>query len=142
MPRLFTDGALVVGDSAMLANPVTGEGADLAILSGRLAGEVATRAYGVRDHTSNVLSEYQNLLLESFALKDMKKQSGLLRYIEENLEIMSAYPEALNAALEEWFRVDGSTRSEKVKRIRRIVTSKRRLTRILRDAYAFGRRLM
>ena len=141
MPKLFTDGALVVGDSAMLANPVTGEGADLAILSGRLAGEVAARAYGLHDYTSNALSEYQKLLLDSFALRDMKKQSGLIRYIEENLEIMSAYPEALNSALEEWFNVDGSTRTEKVKRIRHIVTSKRRFTRILRDAYAFGRRM-
>jgi hypothetical protein len=72
----------------------------------------------------------------------MKKQSGLLRYIEENLEIMSAYPGAFNSALEEWFKVDGSTRSEKIKRIRRIVTSKRKVTRILRDAYTFGRKLM
>jgi hypothetical protein len=48
----------------------------------------------------------------------------------------------LNSALEEWFRVDGSTRSEKVKRIRHIVTSKRGFTRILRDAYAFGRRMI
>jgi len=142
MPRLFTDGALVVGDSAMLANPLTGEGADLAILSGRLAGEVATQAHTVHDYTSKRLSDYQSLLLNSFALKDMKKQSGLLRYIEENLKIMSAYPEGLNAALAEWFRVDGTTRSEKIRRIRRIVASKRKLTRILKDAYTFGRKLM
>jgi len=142
MPRLFTDGALVVGDSAMLANPLTGEGADLAILSGRLAGEVATQAHTVHDYTAKRLSDYQSLLLNSFALKDMKKQSGLIRYIEGNLEIMNAYPEGLNAALAEWFRVDGFTRSEKIKRIRRIVTSKRNVTRILRDAYTFGRKLM
>ena len=142
MPRLFTDGALVVGDSAMLANPLTGEGADLAILSGRLAGQVATQAHRVHDHTSRRLSEYQSLLLNSFALKDMKKQSGLIRYIEENPEIMSAYPEGLNAALAEWFRVDGFTRSEKIRRIRHIVTSKRKLTRILKDAYTVGRKLM
>jgi electron transfer flavoprotein-quinone oxidoreductase len=142
MPRVFTDGALVVGDSAMLANPLTGEGADLAILSGRLAGEVAVQAHAVRDYTSSTLSEYQRLLLDSFALKDMKKQSGLLGYIEGNPEIMMAYPEGLNAALAEWFRVDGSTRSEKIKRIRRILTSSRKVTRILRDAYTFGRKLM
>lgn len=142
MPRLFTDGALVVGDSAMLANPLTGEGADLAILSGRLAGEAAIQAHAVHDYSSTALSEYKRLLLDSFALKDMKKQTGLLQYIEENREIMRAYPEGLNAALAEWFRVDGSTRSEKIKRIRHIVTSKRKVTRILKDAYTFGRKLM
>lgn len=142
MPKLFTDGALVAGDSAMLANPLTGEGADLAILSGRLAGQVATHAHAASDYSSTTLSEYQRLLLNSFALKDMKKQTGLLHYVEENLEIMTAYPDAFNAALEEWFKVDGSTRSEKIKRISHIVTSKRKVTRILRDGFTFGRRLI
>jgi len=142
MPKLSSDGALVVGDSAMLANPITGQGADLAVLSGRMAGEVAVRAHNARDYTSKTLGKYSQLLSNSFALKDMRKQSGLLHYLEENAEIMSAYPEALNAALAEWFRVDGSTRSEKITRIRSIVTSKRKLTRILKDAYVFGRKLL
>lgn len=142
MPKLFSDGVLVVGDSAMLANPVTGEGADLAVLSGRMAGEIAVQAHTIRDYTSRVLSRYQDMLLNSFAVKDMKKQSGLLRYIEGNTEIMSAYPEALNAALGEWFRVDGSTRAEKMKRIRPIVTSRRKITKMLKDACVLGRRFM
>lgn len=142
MPRLFSDGVLVAGDSAMLANPVTAEGADLAVLSGRMAGEVAVEAHRKGDYTSKALARYQQLLLNSFAVKDMKKQSGLLQYIEENAEIMSAYPEALNAVLGEWFKVDGSTRSEKIKRIRSIVATKRKLTKILKDAYVVGRKLM
>ncbi len=142
MPKLYSDGVLVVGDSAMLANPVTGEGADLAVLSGRLAGEVAIQAHRARDFTSRGLSQYGRLLSDSFAVKDMKKQSGLLKYIEENPEIMSSYPEALNAALGSWFRVDGSTRAKKVRRIRSLVTSKRKITRIVKDAYVFGRRMM
>jgi len=142
MPKLSSDGVLVVGDSAMLANPITGQGVDLAVLSGRMAGEVAVRAHNAKDYTSKTLGKYSELLSSSFALKDMRKQSGLLHYLEENAEIMSAYPEALNAALAEWFTVDGSTRSEKIRRIRSIVTSKRKLTRILKDAYVFGRKLL
>jgi len=141
MPRLFSDGVLVVGDSAMLANPITGEGADLAVLSGRIAGEVAAEAHIAGDYTSRRLARYQQRVLNSFPVEDMKKQSGLLQYIEQNAEIMSAYPEALNAALGEWFSVDGSTRSQKIRRIRTIVTSKRGLTKILKDAYVFGRKL-
>ena len=142
MPGLYSDGVLVVGDSAMLANPVTGEGADLAILSGRLAGEVAIQAHRTRDFTSRTLAQYQRLLSDSFALRDMKKQSGLLKYIEENPEIMSSYSDALNTALGNWFKVDGSTRAEKVRRIRSIVTSKRKITRMMKDIYVFGRKLM
>jgi len=142
MPRLYSDGVLVVGDSAMLANPVTGEGADLAILSGRLAGEVAIQAHMSGDCTSRTLVQYQRLLSSSFAVRDMKKQSGLLDYIEENPEIMSTYPEVINAALGIWFKVDGSTRAEKLRRIRSFGTSKRRITKIMKDVYVFGRKLM
>jgi len=142
IPRLFSDGVLVVGDSAMLANPVTGEGADLAVLSGKLAGEVALQAHRMRDYTSRRLSEYQELLQNSFAVRDMKKQSGLLQYIESNAEIMTAYPEAINAMLSEWFRVDGSTRSEKIRRIRSIVAAKRKTARVLKDLYVLGRKLL
>lgn len=142
MPRLFSDGVLVAGDSAMLANPVTGEGADLAVLSGRIAGDTIVRAHTIHDHSSRALSSYEDLLLNSFAVKDMKKQSGLLRYIEDNTEIMTAYPEAVNDALGEWFRVDGSTRVEKMKKIRPVISSKRKITRMVRDAYALGRRFI
>jgi len=142
MPRLFSDGVLVAGDSAMLANPVTGEGADLAVLSGRMAGEAAVEAHRKRDYTSKALATYQQLLLNSFAVKDMKKESGLLHYIEENAEIMTTYPEVLNASLGEWFKVDGSTRSEKIKRTRSIVVTKRKLAKMLKDVYVFGRKLM
>jgi len=142
MPRAYSDGVLVVGDSAMLANPITGEGADLAILSGRLAGEVAVQAHMRDDYTSETLVQYQRQLSNSFAVMDMKKQSGLLDYIEENPEIMSAYPDVINATFGIWFRVDGSTRAGKLKRIRSLVTSRRRAARMMRDIYVFGRKLM
>ena len=142
LPRLFSDGVLVVGDSAMLANPITGEGADLAVLSGRLAGEAAVQAQQAGHYSSGTLARYQQLLSDSFALKDMKKQSGLLKYIEQNPEIMASYPEALNAALANWFKVDGSTASEKIRRMRSIVTSERKISRMVRDLYVFGRKLI
>lgn len=142
MPKLYSDGVLVAGDSAMLANPVTGEGANLAILSGRMAGEAAVEAHTVENFTSKTLARYGEQLLNSSAVRDIKKQAGLLHYIERNTEIMSAYPDALNAALDDWFRVDGTTRSGKIRKIPSIVRSKRRLTRILNDAIVLGRKFL
>ena len=142
MPKLYSNGVLVVGDSAMLANPVTGEGANLAVLSGRMAGEAAVEAHRVEDFTSRTLARYGEQLLNSSAVRDIKKQAGLLHYIGQNTEIMSAYPEALNAALDDWFRVDGTTRSEKIRKIQSIVRSKRRLTRVLNDALVLGRKFL
>jgi electron transfer flavoprotein-quinone oxidoreductase len=142
MPKLAADGVLVAGDSAMLSNPITGEGADLAVLSGRLAGQTAAMAKKARDFSGRYLDVYRRALAGSFVLKDMKKQAGLLHYIEENLDIIEKYPEAVNAALEEWFRVDGATSGEKFKRIRGIVISKRRPSKLIRDIYTFGRKLV
>ncbi|HVP22532.1 MAG TPA: FAD-dependent oxidoreductase [Conexivisphaerales archaeon] len=142
MPTLAADGVLVAGDSAMLANPVTGEGADLAVLSGRLAGETASLAKKARDYSARYLGIYTKSLRRSFAVRDMKKQAGLLHYIEENVDIIDRYPEAVNAALEEWFRVDGATRGEKVRRIEGIVISKRRPAKLLRDLFTLGRKLV
>jgi electron transfer flavoprotein-quinone oxidoreductase len=142
MPRLAADGVLVAGDSAMLSNPITGEGADLAVLSGRLAGETVALAKKSGDYSARYLDIYRRTLSSSFVVRDMKKQAGLLRYIEENVEIIDRYPEAINAALEEWFRVDGATRGEKLRRIEGIIISKRRTAKIIRDAYTFGRKLL
>jgi electron transfer flavoprotein-quinone oxidoreductase len=142
MPALYSDGVLVVGDSAMLANPITGEGADLAILSGRLAGEVAIQAHVRNDYTSRTLVQYRRLLSNSFAVRDMRKQSGLLNYVEENPEIMSTYPAVINRALGIWFNVDGSTRAEKLRKIRSLATSKRTISNIAKDIYVSGRKLM
>ena len=142
LPRLASDGVLVAGDSAMLANPITGEGADLAVLSGKLAGEAATLAKKAHDFSGRYLDVYRRALAGSFVLRDMKKQEGLLRYIEENIDIIDRYPEAVNAALEEWFRVDGATRGEKMKRITGIVISKRGPAKLIRDMYVLGRKLI
>jgi electron transfer flavoprotein-quinone oxidoreductase len=142
LPRLAADGVLVAGDSAMLANPITGEGADLAVLSGKLAGEAATLAKKAHDFSGSYLDIYRKALAGSFVLRDMKKQEGLLHYIEENIDIIDRYPEAVNAALEEWFRVDGATRGEKMKRIAGIVISKRRPAKLIRDLYILGRKLI
>jgi electron transfer flavoprotein-quinone oxidoreductase len=142
MPKLASDGVLVAGDSAMLSNPITGEGADLAVLSGRLAGETVVLAKKSGDFSARYLDIYRRTLSSSFVISDMKKQAGLLRYIEENIDIIDRYPEAINAALEEWFRVDGATRGEKVKRIEGIIISKRRPAKIVKDIYTFGRKLI
>jgi electron transfer flavoprotein-quinone oxidoreductase len=142
MPRLYADGVLVAGDSAMLSNPITGEGADLAILSGRLAGEAVVRARRLGDYSTRTLSAYGRALGDSFALRDMKKQAGLLKYVEENVEMVDAYSEAVNAALKEWFSVDGATREEKARRIRGTVISKRPLGKVLMDLWVIWRKLL
>ena len=56
---LVDHGLLVIGDAAQLVNPVTGGGIDLAMLSGKLAAEVAVDALNKNDVGEKNLRSYQ-----------------------------------------------------------------------------------
>src|SRR5690606_19423098 len=61
MPRLFTDGAVVVGDAAGLLNPINREGSNFAMVSGKLAAEAIIEAKETDDFSAVGLSRYQEL---------------------------------------------------------------------------------
>jgi len=56
---LVVDGLMVIGDAAQLVNPITGGGIRLAMISGRLAADVAARALRKGDVGRRSLSDYQ-----------------------------------------------------------------------------------
>ena len=60
------DGAMLAGDAAGLVNPLTGEGIDLAIESGELAGEVGCEALARGDASAAGLRSYQRLCEATF----------------------------------------------------------------------------
>lgn len=63
-PRLADDGVLLIGDSAGLAAPQSGEGIRPAVESGLLAADVIATARG--DYTASGLSPYAMRILERF----------------------------------------------------------------------------
>lgn len=78
VPRLFTDGMLVVGDAAGLGsnNGFAVRGMDYAIASGIYAAETIIAAKEKGDFSSASLAGYKNKLENSFVLKDMKTYAG------------------------------------------------------------------
>jgi electron-transferring-flavoprotein dehydrogenase len=58
-PRLFVDGALIVGDAANFVNSTRLKGIHLAMRSGMLAGETAFDALRAADTSSTTLSAYK-----------------------------------------------------------------------------------
>ena len=74
MPEIFGEGWVVAGDAAHLVNAVHREGSNLAMTSGRIAGETIVWLKRRREPTTAAnLAEYRRRLEDSFVLKDMKK---------------------------------------------------------------------
>jgi electron-transferring-flavoprotein dehydrogenase len=71
IPRLYTDNALIVGDSAgMLAMPAL-KGIHLAIKSGMLAAETAANALQRNDTSEKSLQQYETLVNKSWIYKEL-----------------------------------------------------------------------
>jgi len=117
IPKVYGPGYLICGDAAMLSNPVHREGSNLAMASGRLAGETVIHAKEKGDFSERSLREYQLKLNNSWIMSDMKKYDRAVPLLEEHPEMLTAYPEFLDRTLDEFFRVDGVSKYEKQSRI-------------------------
>ena len=120
IPKVFGPGYLICGDAAMLSNPVHREGSNLAMTSGRLAGETVVHCKEKDDFSERSLGEYRRRLDTSWIIPDMRKYDRAVPLLEHNPQMMGKYPQLLDRALDEMFRVDGVTKWEKQKRILRM----------------------
>ena len=71
IPKLYVDGALIVGDSAGFITMPALKGVHLAITSGMLAAKTAVAALGKNDYSENILREYDALIKDSVIYRDM-----------------------------------------------------------------------
>ncbi|MFI5283644.1 MAG: FAD-dependent oxidoreductase [Candidatus Dormibacterales bacterium] len=121
IPKLYGPGYLVCGDAAMLSNPVHREGSNLAMESGRLAGQTVIRAKEMNDFSVRRLSEYKGKLDHSWVMADMKKYDGAVPLLEHNPQLLTKYPQVADRALDEFFRVDGESKWQKQSKIMKMV---------------------
>lgn len=108
MPELVRDGVIVAGDAAaMVVNlGYTVRGMDLAIESGRLAGEAVVRAKAREDFSAESLSYYKKLLDESFIMKLMKPYQNLPGLLEDHI-IFNDVPKMADEFAGMVYKVDG-----------------------------------
>jgi len=78
---LTTNGLMIIGDAAHFVNPVTGGGIDLALLSGKLAAEVAADSLRSNDVSKKSLSSYQKKWELMFG-EQFKKMLRLQKFME------------------------------------------------------------
>lgn len=115
VPPLSGDGWVICGDAAQLINFVHREGTNLAMSSGRMAGETVVEAKKRGDYSRQTLSLYDAKVKESFIHKDLKKYKGLhslLNEVEPEV-LFSHLPRALNEAAYEMLLVNGATKADK-----------------------------
>ncbi|HEU4965725.1 MAG TPA: FAD-dependent oxidoreductase [Bacilli bacterium] len=115
VPQLSGDGWVICGDAAQLVNFVHREGTNLAMTSGKFAGEAIVEAKQNGDTSRHGLMAYDRKIIQSFIRKDMKKYQGLhglLSELDPKL-LFQHLPQAVNEAAYNMLLVDGKSKAEK-----------------------------
>ena len=104
LPKLVGDGILLAGDAAGLGlnMGVTVRGMDFALASGALAARAIKDAKAKNDFTAASLGAYEQLLRDSFVLKDLQTFRGMLDVLDKP-RMFGKYPETIANVFEKMF---------------------------------------
>jgi len=140
IPKLYGDGWLVVGDAGQFVNAVHREGSNLAMTTGRLAGETIGRLKrrGLEFSEEN-LAEYRRALENSFVMKDMKKYRKIPTFLHSSKQVFNTYPNLFSKAMQTWLRVDGVDKVAKENEIINAFRTTRKWSGLLTDAFNLAR---
>ena len=106
MPRLFTDGLMLVGDTAGLVNnTLCHEGVNMAMASGIMAAETILERRKGRRYDAQALGLYEQRLSRSFVLDNMASSRDFVDILRTNKELLNDYPYAVRDALAKFFLV-------------------------------------
>jgi electron transfer flavoprotein-quinone oxidoreductase len=89
--------------------------------SGRLAGETIIHAKEAGDFSERRLAEYRGRLDHSWIMADMRKYDKAVPLLEHNPQLLTKYPQVADRALDEFFRVDGTSKWDKQKKIFKMI---------------------
>jgi electron transfer flavoprotein-quinone oxidoreductase len=132
IPKLYGDGYLIAGDSAMLFNTLHREGNNLAMASGKMAAEAIIEAFKLDDYSQAGLRSYGDRLTQSFVMKDLRKYRRLGGFLYHHKEIFTKLPELASFGAREIITVDGVSKKDKEKSILRKIRQEIPVPRILR----------
>ena len=137
VPLLFGAGVMVCGDSAMFVNNMHWEGTNLAMISGKIAGETAIIALGKRDYSEHALAYYQEHLENSFIMKDLRTYKDLLSGVSERAEhFLGYYPKKINEFFEMFESVDSIPKREKYHKFIKSIFTDRKISELFKDVWS------
>lgn len=138
IPRLYDYGVLVIGDSAMLVNNLHWEGTNLAMISGKLAGETAIEALNKDDFSPNTLALYQKKLENSFIIKDLKSYKDLMEIVHHRAgSFLGYYPHKITEFFKMFTSVDSVPKRTKYHLFIKSIFTDRSISELFKDAFAF-----
>jgi len=106
IPRLYTDGLILVGDAAgLLNNSFFHEGVNMAMASGIKAAETILENRGKRRYDAKSLGLYERLLSGCFVLDDMENCRDFMEIMHTHKELVNDYPHVIKDALLKYFEV-------------------------------------
>ena len=142
VPKLHRQGVLVVGDTAMLMNSLNREGSNLAMISGKIAGEVAAQSIKSGDVSDQAMTVYETRLRDSFVLKDLHHYRHMGRFFEDNPHLLKVYPKIFAQAAKLYLTADGTPKKERQKEIIKMVFANRSKAGLIKDMYGAWRALL
>ena len=140
IPKVYGNGWMIVGDSGGFVNAAHREGSNLAMTTGRLAGEtvIAAKAAG-KPMREAALKPYKTALDASFVMKDLHKYRDMPEVLHKNNQFFTTYPELVSNAAKKMFTVDGIDKKTKEKEILSSFRKSRSFTGLVGDAYKLWR---
>lgn len=137
VPLLFGAGVMVCGDAAMFVNNMHWEGTNLAMISGKIAGETAVIALGKQDFSETSLSHYQEELENSFIIKDLRTYKDLMGGVQERVgEFLGYYPKKINSFFEMFTSVDSVPKKEKYHKFIKSIFTDRKISELFKDVWS------
>lgn len=134
IPKLYDNGVLVVGDAAMLVNNLHWEGTNLAMLSGKFAGETVISAIDKNDFSKNCLKLYNKKLENSFIIKDLMSYKNLMPTMHERRNsFMGYYIRKINSFFELFTSVDSIVKRDKFRNFIKTFFTERSLSELFKD---------
>ena len=125
---------MIVGDAGMLVNNLHWEGTNLAMVSGRLAGETVIHAFKENDFTKNTLSLYKKKLDKSFIMADMKSYKDLMTIMHKNSSsFLDFYLRKINKFFKMFIEVDSIPKKNKFRNFIFTTLKERGVLGLLKD---------
>lgn len=135
IPTLSGAGVMIAGDAAMLVNNLHWEGTNLAMISGKLAGETAVTALAKCDFSEKMLAKYPEALEKSFVMKDLRTYRNLMDEAHNRSDsFMGYYLKEVNGFFNMFTTVDSIPKREKFRRFIFDFIKKRNIIELFKDA--------